>query len=192
MDTKTMIRSFKQGGTGNCVSVAVIKAAVQIFGLDNVFNHYWQEDICSITMRDGFECSLSRIELELATEGSEFILLDNKGIYDYANLCFAAMSKRAQIEENDDIPEMSFGQAIKSLNNGEYYTHGPDWLGIRFNIRNTRRKYIWQYKGVVGASRKHCFFASEGYEDDYGRIDKIKGLERRFCKWYRIIEKQDN
>ena len=191
METRDLIKSFKQGGTGNCVSIAIIKASIQIFGMNKIFNHYWEGDICKITMRDGFELSFTRDELAAATLGSKFILLENQKVLDYANLCFAAMAKRAQIEENDDIENLTFEQAIETLNDGEWYTHGADWLGLRFNILNIKRKYIWQYKGVVGASSKHCFFASEGIEDNHGRPDPLNIFERRFSKWFRVTEKQN-
>ncbi|KXX71398.1 hypothetical protein [Flammeovirga sp. SJP92] len=189
METKELIKAFKQGGTGNCVSIAIIKAGIQIFGIDKIFHHTWDDDLCEVTMRDEFELSFSKKELELATTGSKFILGENKEVFDYANLCFAAMAKRAQIEENDDINNPSYEDAIKSLNDGEWYTHGADWLGLRYNIQNIPRRQIWQFKGVVGASRKHCFFASEGIEDNYGKIDYIRGLERRACKWFRVVDK---
>ncbi|RIV47530.1 hypothetical protein [Flagellimonas pelagia] len=190
METKELIKAFKQGKTGNCVSIAIIKAGIQIFGIDKVFNHLWVDDICEVTMRDGYELSFTREEFIKGEKGSKFQLLNNKEIFDYANLCFTVMAKRAQVEENDDFENMTFEKAIETLNDGEYYRHGPDWIGLQYNILNTKRKHVWKQKGVVGASKKHCFFASEGIEDDYGRIEYIRGFERRFCKWYRVTEKQ--
>ena len=192
MNTKEIITAFRQGGTGNCVSIAVIKAGIEIFGLDKIFHAVLQEDnTFSITMRDGFQLKLTQLELAMAKEGSRFIVKANQEVFNYANFCFAAMAKRAQIEENDDLPrEMTFVQAIDTLNDGEYYMEGPGWLGLRHHCRAIGRKYIFHYPGVIGASRAHCFFASYGIEDDHGNYDFIKGLERRFCKWFRISPEQ--
>lgn len=188
MNNKELIKSFKQGGTGNCVSIAIIKAGIEIFGLNEIFQHEWDDITCKIVMRDGMRLEFSKEEFESCYELSKFKLLNNKEVFDYAVLCYASMVKRAQLEENDNIPNLTFLGAVETLNKGEYYLEGPHWLGLRHNTRSIGRKYIWQYKGVIGASRKHCFFASKGYEDDYGRIDRIGVTERRFCKWFRVTE----
>jgi len=189
MDNKELIKAFKQGGTGNCVSIAIIKAGIEIFGINNIFQHEWENDICKVIMRDGVEVEFSKAEFESSVELSKFQLLNNEDVFNYATLCFATMIKRAQIEENDNIPNMTFEKAAETLNKGEYYLEGPHWLGLRHNIRSIGRRFIWQYKGVIGGSRKHCFFASQGYEDNYGDIDRISPTERRFCKWFRVTEK---
>jgi len=189
MNNKELIKSFRQGGTGNCVSIAIIKAGIEIFGLNNIFEHNWKDNLCEVVMRDGFQLEFTKEELKNGTSLSRFIILQNEEVFDYANLCFTAMTKRAQLEENDNQADMSFEEAAETLNKGEYYLEGPHWLGLRQNIRSIGRKYIWQYKGVIGASKKHCFFASIGYEDDYGKVDKISFTERRFCKWFRVTEK---
>jgi hypothetical protein len=191
MTTKEIISSFRQGGTGNCVSIAIIKAGIEIFGVGKIFhaspllgNGY------KIVMRDGFELELSANEVKQAEMGSRFIKLDSQEIYEYAVLCFAAMAKRAQLEQNDDFGALTFDQAMQTLNDGEYYLEGPGWMGLRHHYRSIGRKYIFHYPGVIGASRKHCFFASFGIEDDHGSPEPIAGLEGRFCKWVRITSEQ--
>lgn len=189
MNNKDLIEAFKQGGTGNCVSIAIIKASIEIFGLDGVFSYNWNNQNCHVIMRDGFELTFTPEEHATGANASRFVLLENKEVFDFANLAFTAMVKRAQIEGNDGNDNMSFEEAIDSLNKGELYLEGPHWLGVRQHMRSVGRKYIWQYRGVIGASSKHCFFASEGLEDYYGRVDQLGRLERRFCKWFRIDEK---
>lgn len=190
METKDIITSFRQGGTGNCVSIAVIKAAIQVFGLGKVI--YFQQDEDKqymFTMRDGFENTLTEAEIEAATEGSKFILLNNKEVFTYANFCFAAMVKRVLIEEHEGAS--TYAEAIEALNNGEYYYLGADWIGLRHYKRAVGLRYIWSNIGVVGASPKHCFFCSEGIKDNYGIPDKINWLERlayRFFHYYRIAD----
>jgi len=189
MENRKLIKAFKQGGTGNCVSIAIIKASIEIFGISNVFQSFWKNDTCHVIMRDGVELSFTKEEHKQATESSRFILLENEAVFNFANLAFTAMVKRAQMEGNDGQENMSFSQAIDSLNKGESYLEGPHWLGIRQHMRCIGRRYIWQYKGVIGASKKHCFYVSRGLEDNYGKVDKINLLERNFCKWFRIDEK---
>lgn len=188
MNNRELIMAFKQGEAKNCVSIAIIKAGIEIFGINKVFHHYWDGDTCEVTMRDGFQLRFTRDQLEEGSRLSSFEKLNNEEAYNYANLCFTAMAVRAKIEENDNIPDMTFQKAAESLNNGENYLEGPHWLGLGHHYVRIGRKYIWQYKGVIGASRKHCFFASQGYEDDYGKVDYISKLERPFCKWFRVTE----
>ncbi|WP_298423282.1 hypothetical protein [uncultured Kordia sp.] len=190
MEATDIIKAFKQGGEGNCVAIAIIKAGIEIFGINKIFIHGWEGNDCKVLMKDDYTLNITKEELTLASEGSKFMLLNDKEVFDYANLCFAVMAKRAQKEENDDLPNMTYTEAIETLNNGEWYTHGADWLGLRYHIKNIKRRNIERYKGAVGASRKHCFFVSEGKEDNYGRVDNINIFERRFCKWFRVTEEE--
>jgi hypothetical protein len=188
MTTRELIEAFKQGGTGNCVSIAIIKASIQVFGLDNVVQ--FEEDQNGDTqfiMRDGFEGKLTVQELAQAKTTSKFVAGKNSNIYEYAVKCFAAMAKKAQEDANED--SSTFSEAIDSLNNGEYWHKGPYWLGVQNFKRDIGFKYIFGNIGVVGASRKHCFFCSEGIEDDYGTPNRIRLIERikyGFFSYYRI------
>lgn len=191
MTTREIISAFRQGGTGNCVSIAIIKAGIEIFGLNKIFHSEMvSENLFGVTMRDGFELQITKEELTHAALGSRFIPLNNQEIFEYANLCFAVMAKRSQLEKNDDFESMTFDQAIHALNNGEFYLEGPNWLGLRHHCRSIGRKFVFHYPGVVGASKKHCFFSSFGIEDVYGTPDRIHKLENRFCKWLRIAPDQ--
>ncbi len=44
-------------------------------------------------MRVGFEVEVSDEELQKAKQGSKFIMLANQEIFNYANICFAALAK---------------------------------------------------------------------------------------------------
>lgn len=190
MNYMDIIRSFRQGGTGNCVTIAVIKAGIEIFGLNNIFNHSKNanDDGFKFIMRDGFEAEVSSDEMQLAKNGSRFMVLQSQEIFDYANICFAAMAKRAMIEGNDDINNPTYEQAIETLNNGEYYLHGPNWMGLRHNFKYIGRKYATMNGGCVGASKAHCFYVSHGYEDKYGSPNYLGFFERRFAHWFRITK----
>jgi hypothetical protein len=191
MDNIQIIKSFKQGGTGNCVCIAIIKAGIEIFGLNNIFHHRKESDgTHSITMRDGFELSVTAEEYEKAKIGSKFLLLENEEVYSYAILCFAAMAKRALTEGDEGVGYQDFDGSISAMNDGQNYYKGPYWLGLRHNYRNIGRKYAKINPGCVGASRVHCFYVSYGIEDSYGQPDKIGLFERNFANWYRITPEQ--
>lgn len=181
-----LITAFKQGGTGNCVSIAIIKASIEIFGMDKVVIYSKNENGYNITMKDGYQLKLTYSELEIASKKSFFQNGTNDNILEYANFLFGAMAKRAQEENNDGNLDMSYQQATDTLNNGEYYLEGPHWLGLRHHIRYIGRKYCSQYPGVVRASKSHCAFITFGVEDNYGKPDTLSWIESKFFKFYRI------
>lgn len=70
MTNREIIQSFKQGGTGNCVSIANIKAALEIFGLYNIFNLEKNpfDNGFELLMRYGFEAEVKEQELLMAQQ----------------------------------------------------------------------------------------------------------------------------
>lgn len=191
MEAIKLIKSFKQGGAGNCVSIAVIKASIQVFGLHNVVHFQTlTPDSISFIMKDGFEGVLGQDEMAIAEAGSRFQCLENRAIFDYSNKCFAAMAKRLLDEGYGNAT--TFTMAVSELNDGEHYHKGADFLGLRHYRRAVGLKYVLSNIGVVGASKKHCFFCSNGLVDNYGVPDRINILERikyRFFDYYRIDSK---
>jgi hypothetical protein len=192
MDTKDIIASFRQGnGSANCVSVAVIKAAVEVFGLTGVFKSVVRrDDEVTVTLQDGITLTLVQEDLDYAAQKSNFEKGSNQPLYEFAQFAFAVMAKRAQKSHNGGA--VTFEEAIDSLNDGEAYARGPEWLGLEQYTQKIRRKDIWKYAGVVGASEKHCFLASFGWEDKYGTPNKISQLQLlfnmlKFQNFYRIM-----
>jgi hypothetical protein len=160
---------FKQGGTGNCVSVAAIKAGMARFGPDNVFKSVTRSgNGYDVTMRDGVKVRVSDAELSTASKLSRFSGKD-PALLRKANLMYAAMANRAQLEGNDGRKNMSFERACQSLNDGESYLEGARWLGLKNHMRKINPRDLDEYKAVVAASSKHAVYASSGYVDHYGR-----------------------
>ena len=161
--------AFKQGGTGNCVSVAAIKAAMAKFGPDHVFKSVTRSGAgYDVTMRDGVKVRVSDAELATATRLSRLSGKD-PALLRKANLMYAVMANRAQLEGNDGRKRMSFERACQSLNDGESYLEGARWLGLKNHVRKINPRNIDDYTAVVTASSKHAMFASSGYIDHYGR-----------------------
>lgn len=164
----TYFSAFKQGGTGNCVSVAAIKAAMAKFGPDNVFKSVTRSgNGYDVTMRDGVKVRVSDAELATASRLSRFSGKD-PGVLRKANLMYAAMANRAQLEGNDGRRNMSFERACQSLNDGESYLEGARWLGLKNHVRKISPRNLDSYTAVVTASARHAMFASNGYVDHYG------------------------
>jgi hypothetical protein len=161
--------AFKQGAAGNCVSVAAIKAAMAKFGPDQVFKSVTRSgNGYDVTMRDGVKVRVSDAELSTASRLSRLSGKD-PALLRKANLMYAAMANRAQLEGNDGHRNMSFARACQSLNDGESYLEGARWLGLKNHIQKINPRNLDSYSAVVAASSKHAVFASSGYVDHYGR-----------------------
>jgi hypothetical protein len=160
--------AFKQGAAGNCVSVAAIKAAMAKFGPDHVFKSVTRGgNGYDVTMRDGVKVRVSDAELSTASRLSRFSGKD-PALLRKANLMYAAMANRAQLEGNDGRRNMSFERACQSLSDGESYLEGARWLGLKNHMRKINPRDLDEYSAVVAASSKHAVFASGGYIDHYG------------------------
>jgi hypothetical protein len=190
---KEMITSFKQTAAGNCVSIAVIKAGIEVFGIGGLFNHRIIEDKHHIIMLDGKELVLEQSEVDFANQNSGFEAISNQEIYEYAQLCYAVMAKRAQRDGNDNYGpgEATYEQALNTLNDGEHYLEGPNWLGLRYHTVPVGKRYRWRYTACIANSPKHCFYMSYGYEDEYGSPDWTGGLWDRIRVRHviRIVDK---
>jgi hypothetical protein len=179
MTTQELITAFHQGGTGNCVSVAIIKASMEVFGLGHVFDTEPQADGSQqITLRDGTHLALTVAELDYARQHSLFVLGNNQQVLDHANFCYAVIAKRVQQDEKGGV--QSYAEAIDDLNNGAYYLEAPRWLGLQHYVRAVGLRYVQQYAGVIGASPHHCFFASHKLADDHGQVDPIRWFDFKY------------
>lgn len=186
-----IMRAFRQHGEGNCVSIAIIKAGIDAFGTNGLFDKVDRGGAFYVVLRDGTELSVTTEEVAAAEKGSGFQLLgtdpQSKDIFTCAQFAFAVMAKRAQLDGNDG--SLSYERAIDSLNDGERYTEGPRWLGLQHHVRPIGVKYRFRYDACVGASPKHCFYMSHGFEDQYGRPDLVGWAERwKLRHLYRVAQ----
>jgi hypothetical protein len=164
-----IIAGFKQGGTGNCVSVAAIKAAMTAFGPDQIFRSVSRTPTGhDVVMRDGVSVHVTDAELARSRSLSRFEGAD-RALLDQANLAFAAMSKRVILEGNDGYRQTSLDSAARSLNNGESFLEGAHWLGLDGHMKTIAPGEIHQHKAVVAASKKHAVFVTDGVVDRFGQ-----------------------
>ncbi|WP_394546521.1 hypothetical protein [Pseudomonas fluorescens] len=148
--------SFSQSpGTGNCTTIAAIKASMMQFGQKptDVFKDVKQAgDGFDVQMRDGYQVHISQSELKQAAEQARF-QGDNPEVMTNANFMYAVSAKRAQKEDNDDYAGQSYAAALKSLNDGEVLQEGLDRLGLRGLYRRSSSDELASGKlGVVAFS----------------------------------------
>ena len=192
---KTIFNAFKQGNVkegGNCVSIALIKAAYSKYGHDNIFKSVTQKgDTYSVLMRDGSNVNFNQSELELVVSRANFKLKDSSDLSvkfkKYAEFCFAAMCKKNQILEN----YKSIDCAISDLNNGYMTKFSNKLLGLKFKkIKPHRANKIDQLEHLIIYNTYHAVYASNGFYDECWNesgVEEIKNLKwKRFgwkCMW---------
>ncbi len=170
-----LIGTFDQGGRGNCVSVGSIKAAMDTFGSE-VFQQVDQlpGGGYRVTMRDGVTVELSREDLKVAAQASDFEGPDS-GALAYATLCFAAMGKRAQAENPGAFPTLM--DAFYSLDTGANAMAGFNLLGLNSHVQTITADQIPDSQGVLGLGVGHVAFveSSTGMVDNWGRPVALGG-----------------
>jgi hypothetical protein len=177
LNFKTIITSFAQHGFGNCTSIGVIKAAIEAFGLNNVFTVSETASGSKIDLRNGRSVEISKDELAYSEKNCGFKLLNDadalkKSIRDYAVLSFAVICKSKQIIEEYE----KYEDAVDDVNTGENYHEAPMYLGLEKYQVNIRYKDVDKYGGIVAHSVKHTVYVSHDYFDDYGMPNRLNSI----------------
>ncbi|MGE0487757.1 MAG: hypothetical protein AB7S38_00935 [Vulcanimicrobiota bacterium] len=172
-----LTRSWAQSVEGNCVSVAVIKAALQQYGT-GVFDELSPtDDGWRVVMQDGHQLTLSRAELDLARASSNF---RGSGVgRRMADACFAVMAKRLQTGKH--APVKSYEKALDWLNNGEFAPNCLRYLGLRQNAYRIAPWKVDDHEAVMVSSRSHCVHVENRGDgskaDHYGRRVDFDGTD---------------
>ncbi|AWI25889.1 hypothetical protein [Flavobacterium pallidum] len=185
MDFKIIISAFRQHGFGNCTSIGIIKASIEAFGINNVFESIPTTEGMQVNLRSDKQILLTKSDLQYAIENAGFELLESteekKTILDYAKLCFAVICKSKQIAEEYD----NFQDAVTDVNNGESATDAPRYLGLEGYREFIRYRDVDDFGGIVAHSPRHTVYVSHGYYDDYGTPNKLSSLR----EWARFGRK---
>lgn len=194
IDTK-IFNAFKQGNVnegGNCVSIALIKAAYSKYGFDNVFKKIdGNNGTFTVTMRDDSIVTITNDDLRIVSERANFKLRDSTSFSlkfrEFAEFGFTAMCKKVQLLEN----YQTLDSAITDLNNGYTTKYSNVLLGLKFKkIKPKRANKIDHLQHLVIYNTYHAVFASNGYYDECwseSGIEKVQNLKwKRFgwkCAW---------
>ena len=172
-----LFTAFRQTDRGNCVSTAVIKAAMDHYG-GQILESFTPNDVggYDVVMRDGYRLSLTGQELEAGATASHFAAEPND-TESYANLLFTSAGKRAQLEEHQG--SVSFGQALLSLNDGEKATRFPNLLGLGDLVRPLKLSEVPGQDGVVVHGGGHAYYVDtvdgQTLGDRWGTATEFKG-----------------
>ena len=185
-----IIDAWRQGSTGNCVTIGAIKAAQARFGPElavpnggeryGVFQsaEYDENGALHVVMRDGFSLTVSASELATAKELARF---RSKGqspealkLLENARIIYGVVAKRAQLEGNDEYRagQASYSGACRTLNNGEitYFVREHfGRLGLGEHARRIPRSELSQHTYGLASGYGHAYFVTGGHRDQYGR-----------------------
>ena len=182
-----LIESFAQGevnlpppmGTvGNCASIALIKASIEVFGLNNVFKCEKAGDTYQVTFKNNKKVTFTEKELARSNDVAGFVLNTTNpsklelytSIRDYAQIALCSMVKRVmEIGEAGD-GKGDFEKALRALNDGANSPSLPEKLGLE--EYSYRKGWLSgaSAKGTFGWLKSHTVFISQGVRDDYGKV----------------------
>ena len=177
LSSDKIFESFKQGERTNCSSIAFIKAALNIYGLDNLFiTEKVNDSLQKITLKNNASFNLKNEELKKARFSAGFVYIkdnyESERITEYAILTYAVMAKYKQVIDK----EATFDKALEDLEDGEVYTPTIyKYLGFEIGkqIEKLKRESGSEFCGVVAWSTAHAVFVCEEFMDYYGNKKSI-------------------
>lgn len=182
-----LIESFAQrdvnlppptGTVGNCASIALIKASIEVFGLNNVFKHEKIGYTYQVAFKNSKKVTFTVKELARSNEVAGFVLNtknpSNIELYtlirDYAQIALCSMVKSVMEigEAGEGIGD--FEKALRALNDGANSPSLPEKLGLE--EYSYRKGWLGgaSSKGTFGWLKAHTVFISQGVRDDYGKV----------------------
>ena len=194
MTNVDLIKSFKQGAVqlkstsslGNCASIAIIKASIEIFGLNNLFEHSKETNVHRIVLKDGTELTFSDEELLRSNNVVDFQLNEEeeeeeedkielfKKIHEYSQFAICAMTKRVMEIGEAGQGQGNFEDSLRALNDGANTPNLPKALGLQSYFTNPKYYMSVRNKGMIGWLSGHTVYISQKYMDYYGSPQRIR------------------
>jgi hypothetical protein len=168
-----LFNTFKQGNTkneGNSATVALIKAAIGNFGINNVFRYVYTDNAgkrYNVRLRNEKRITLTFAELDQAKSLAAFKerAADplSGEIKKYAVFCFAVMAKKLQ----DQYPHYSYAAAIADLNDGYELAGAASLLGLQLKkLVSCAISDLSQYNHIIVRNNYHIAYAHTGFYDE--------------------------
>ena len=167
IDSDQLFSCFKQGKSGDCVSVGFIKAAICVYGINGVFTEKALYDSkTEVTLKNGKKYIVTKEEFAIADTAMHIkpgINADTE-IMRYATHCFAVMAKVKQDIDNLETFEESIHKLQRSASGHKIFYK----LGLENNVEllsNTPDSIC----GGIAWTKKHVVFVCNGFMDLYGK-----------------------
>jgi len=167
VDSDVLFTCYKQGKSGDCVSIGFTKAAICVYGVNGVFKERAIDDThTEVTLKNGKKYILTTAEFLMADTAMHIKPGPNADaeIMGYATKCFAVMAKVKQDIDNVG----TFEEAIYKLQHGAHGRKISYTLGLENNAEIIE-KTPDDVNGGIAWTKKHVVFVSNGYMDLYGK-----------------------
>jgi hypothetical protein len=205
-----LIRSFSQGEIklpnyksvfGNCSSIALIKACVEVFGLNNVIEYTIHDEVYFVSLKNGIQLEFTKEQLERSNVVSNFQLnavdpgkyVLYKEIYEYAQLLMCTMAIMISKLEDFKVANDDFELALKVLNNNVDCRLIPKLLGLEnYYIGKTKSQRFFMSPNNIGMYAwfyNHTVYMSEELYDYRGIV---KYMPNRYPNRIRIVDALQN
>ena len=170
---KKMKKCIHDNKWGNCVAIALIKAAIAEFKtIENIYKSYrLTDDKIIIIFNDGLEIEVTANEIESARKFSAFGRGNNSVYYDSAIIVYASICKRIlvykkiQKEENKKCIN-NFEDAMYFINSGYSTEISASLLGLHFVSKNLND--LGSLESAIIRTSAHTAFCTQGVQDISG------------------------
>jgi hypothetical protein len=167
------------GSLGNCASIALIKAGIEVFGLGNLFQLNQSEGDYQVKFKNGITVSFTQSELDRSNHVADFRLNESepenlvlyRSIRDYAQIALCAMVKRVMEIGESGHGISDFEKALLALNDGANTPSLPEKLGLENNILPKKMFRNAKGKGLIGWLKGHTVYISHSVRDDRGTVN---------------------
>ncbi|MFC6223775.1 hypothetical protein ACFP2F_11035 [Hymenobacter artigasi] len=124
------MQAFAQGKANNCISVALIKAAIQRYGVGQVFDTLHTDGQVRVTLRDHTALTLTDAERQQAADWAKFkqpagVTMpagERAALVSYANFCYAVMAKYIETQKLYGCTNEATNRIDSSAALGSYHT----------------------------------------------------------------------
>lgn len=160
---------------GNCVTIALIKAALVTFnGKQPIFlNYSTSNNTINVTFRDNLEVSVTTEDINMVKEISGIKPSPEAKYYEDAIELYALIAKRVYIKKDKYAPQCitDFKTAVEYLNCGFPTVRAPELLALKKTF--IRKRNIRNYKSVIIRTGAHASYCSFGTQDILGKANTI-------------------
>lgn len=173
IDSEVLFKSFKQGERTNCASIALIKASLEVFGINNLFLITSSSgDTIKVTLKDNSKVVITAENLKSAEISAGFVLIEDnpqsREIMRYSILTYAIMARyKMDLEKR----HKTYQEALEELEYGAFAGDVYKYLGYKRGNQVVRHKRFTggNLCGLIAWSPAHAVYACNGYMDYYGR-----------------------
>ncbi len=174
-----LVGSWGQSYEGNCASIAVIKAAMHLYG-NTVFDRVDRngDGGYHIRMQDGAEIDVTDNDFRWAMRECNFHGRRGEALM-YGVLCFAAIAKRAALERHHGVRNIQ--EALDDLNSGQNPYDCAELLGLGKQVFPIGPGDVARYPAAVVYSKNHAIYVhtdnGQTVADHYGRHRLYDGTD---------------